>query len=241
MQSAPDPEKVAAIREGRLKLVTAALGLLTAILTAAVALLGFVTKKATDRVDDSEQRVEALQSSNVVLATQSVEAQKTIAALRTQLSAAPTAGPPSAPPSPSAQGSVKVKLDDLCRRPDAHSYICGVDNGTIEVGDQVFPYVAEGNGNANNKPPAWHQLLSLDNPNNCTGLTVRFASDRGGTANIRLTQVDTAAQEGHADAHKIGTFTAKLNGTAFKLAFNTSDGRPIFADGTATCLTGSGD
>lgn len=89
MQPVKDPEKVAAARESRLKLATAALGLVTAILAALTAMFGLTAKQATNKADDSEQRVQALQSGNAVLATQSAEAQQTIAALQSQRSASP--------------------------------------------------------------------------------------------------------------------------------------------------------
>ncbi len=105
MRPVKDPEKVATARENRLKLVTAALSLVTGILTALTALLGLNAKNATNKADDSEQRVQALQSTNAVLVTQSAEAQRAIAALQAQRSVpAATQNAPARSASPSAKG-----------------------------------------------------------------------------------------------------------------------------------------
>lgn len=139
---------------------------------------------------------------------------------------------------------VRVPLADLCNVEGSHSYICGRNFGEeLRVGDQLFTYYAQGNGNAIVRPPNWGDLVGVPE-NTCTRINLQFTvRSIGGdptTGTLRVVQTGMAAQQATADFGEIGELSAKLNGGPFLLEYTSTNGNPVVADGYATCLSASG-
>jgi hypothetical protein len=151
------------------------------------------------------------------------------------LSPSPTA----TTPSPASPGTlVHVSLGDLCNSPGAVAYFCSPSpRGTIQVGDQVFTYYAEGN---TADSPNWSSYLEFPK-NTCSEIDIQFAASYQGplTINARVIQSGAPAISATTHTGHIGTLKATLNGSPFDLQWNSGNGTALFAAGYAVCSTDS--
>jgi len=144
-------------------------------------------------------------------------------------------------PSPPESVYTQVPIATLCNNSQAAVYICGSSTDkTKNIGDQVFLYVGEGNGNAVVRPPNWGRILEFPS-NTCKDLTVDFVTDATqGEVTIRVIQTDRPAASATTPYNRPGRLSAKLSGSPFFLQYNSTTGRPAFVNGYATCRSASG-
>jgi hypothetical protein len=156
---------------------------------------------------------------------------------------------PSAASSPSfasaAPSPVRVSLGELCDSPGMeNAYICGdSDGGTVQAGSRLFTYYGQSNGNAFAEPPNWSLVLQFGS-NTCTDIKLQFSTDSstdpGTTAYLQIVQVNLPPTTVSAAPGTVGTLTTKLDGGAFELQADSSDGSSVYVNGYAICSSPSG-
>ena len=137
----------------------------------------------------------------------------------------------------------RVSLGVLCDNASS-AYICGSRfKDTITAGDHTFTYVGQTNGYEAATPPDWSELVSFPTTS-CRTLVVNFASnhdpDPSQTGNLQLIQGRSDPQTSSTPNGSIGRLRAKLDGSAFTVRGNDTDGGALYANGFAWCLSANG-
>jgi hypothetical protein len=136
----------------------------------------------------------------------------------------------------------RVPLSTLCGESTASAPYCPLDSNSnqVQVGKRLFEYIAQSEGGS---APTCGRLFTLDE-STCTKLVIHFTegdeAEQGSIATGEIVQT-TGTDYAHAGRNTIGVLKATLNGGPLKVAFNTTDGYRVRANGYAMCTTQSGN
>lgn len=164
--------------------------------------------------------------------------------LSTAATTAPTIDPSSSASIGQTPGSYKLDINTLCNIEGVHANVSCSADADAQVGGTLFHYQAWSSSAWAAKPPNYDSVIEVP-ANTCTSLVVSFAQDDrlskpGSTANMRVLQENAPTATAAIGYGKVGMFTVKLNGGAFRLQANTTGGQPVYVSGYALCSTMSG-